>query len=72
MLPLSNYNVPNKYLIKALQEQDVMSKSLTASVMLLKIKLKSSENEKRLVEKNNVELMRKYGEHDTMVRRKFW
>lgn len=60
LLQLENYNVSNENWGRKMLEQDIMLRALTALVKQVKKKLTSPAIQKRLLEGNNKELMRRY------------
>lgn len=69
LLQLYDYKMPKKDLERTRSEQDVILKVMKASLKHLDIKLSLAENERRLLEKTIVEVMRKYGKDEMVVGR---
>lgn len=67
LLRLNDYMVYVKSLVRILSKHDVILKEMTASLKPLERKVRSSENEKRLLEATNEVLMRKYDEETPVV-----
>lgn len=69
LLRLSSYLVSLENLERRRSEQDISLKATTAKVKQLKKKLSLLKIQKRLLEKTDKEVMRKYGEQNTIIRR---
>lgn len=67
LLRLNGYKVPEESLGRKLSKQGNILKAMTASENHLEKKLCSLENEKAPLEKSNDELMKKYGEQNTVL-----
>lgn len=66
-LRVNDCKLPKEDLIRKLSEQEVILKSMMASVKPLENNLRSIENEKKLPEKADEKLLRKYGEKHTLM-----